>query len=107
MRKKKVTARYAHLRRVIVRAKEDAKRQAEGHPLLMMSGIKDQNAYDFEIYENAYEKFLKKERLQPRSPEQATLEAKLQAGAGAEASHARIAAALERIADAMEKRRYE
>lgn len=101
-----MVAHYAHLRKVIVRAQEDVERWAENKPPLMMSGIKDQNAYDFGIYENAYAKFLKKKQagalrnLKPQLP----VGDNPQPMTSVEVSLKRIADALERIANVLEKR---
>lgn len=60
MKSKQAIRRYQHLRTLLLRAKEDADRWGTGQPPLMMKGIKEKDAFDFGIYETAYDKFLKK-----------------------------------------------
>lgn len=96
MGKKQVTAHYAHLRKIILRAKLDARRAAEGKEALLLRGIRPQRADEVEIYERYYEKFCKATNI---SKEEENKEPKPQETVKDSASYQlmRIANALEEI----------
>lgn len=115
MSTKKKIERYKQLRILISRAKEDADRWGTNEELLILQGIRETSAHDYTIYDEAYKKFVRK-RMRAMSAskiEKAKEEEKdkkksndSSSGvnlAGEELQLSRIADALERLADILEK----
>lgn len=115
MSKKKIIARYRQLRILITRAKEDAERWGTDKKLLILQGIKETSAMDYTVYDEAYKKFVKRRmktmtasKLNEAREEEKD---KKQSGESSlelrptreEIQLSRIADALERLADVLEK----
>lgn len=108
MRRKQLDARYKHLRTILIRAKEDADKWGTDQPPLLLNGIKNQQADDFSIYENAFEKFKRQRirRMDGTALETAKTVEKMKTlplATYSETQLTRIADALERIADILER----
>jgi hypothetical protein len=107
-KKKQLDERYRHLRVLLTRAKEDANRWGTDAHVQLLARIKEKSTDDFAIYDKAYNKFLR-QRLNALSPSELKKAKNIEitknkpARSYSEIQLARIADALERIADMMEE----
>lgn len=116
MGKKKIIARYKQLRILITRAKEDAKLWGTNRKPRILEGIKELSAHDYTVYNDAYNKFVKQRKKtmndimlnEAHEEEKDKKNRSRDSSAGVRPSReeiqlARIADALERLADILEK----
>lgn len=61
-KKKIIEERNKQLRLLVTRAKDDSERWGTDQKCLLLRGIKETSAFDFSIYDDAYQKFLKKRK---------------------------------------------
>lgn len=114
LKKKQIIERYKQLRLLILRAKEDAARWGTNDKALLLRGINETSAHDFSIYDEAYNKIVQKRmksmepnELQEAKNKETKKKDRLNSSSLGEATRsefelARIADALERIADFLE-----
>lgn len=108
MNKKKIIERYKQIRLLIMRAREDAALWGTNDNAKLLIGIKETSAHDFSVYDDVYNKLVQKRRKAMNATEleeakRIETNKKNRSAYSSEGKPTRTEFELARIADALER----